>query len=164
MTWPMLLLDCASNHISFWWIIPHSIERGILSSLTNTFDSRVGALLLWGDMFNFQNINFHGANMGPTWVLSAPCWPHEPCYQGSFRPGDAVKHHSTGSCSVQVAYMISSCYVSQHCVSVNILMPEYGSGHGGVAVLLPGFAISWYQNQVTRQPHLRDLTHMHLLM
>ena len=29
----------------------------------------------------------HGANMGPTWVLSgprwAPCWPHEPRYQGS---------------------------------------------------------------------------------
>ena len=27
----------------------------------------------------------HGANMGPTWVLSAPepYWPHEPCYQGS---------------------------------------------------------------------------------
>ena len=20
--------------------------------------------------------------MGPTWVLSAPCWPHELCYQG----------------------------------------------------------------------------------
>ena len=25
----------------------------------------------------------HGANMGPTWVLSAPDRPHEPCYQGS---------------------------------------------------------------------------------
>ena len=24
----------------------------------------------------------HGANMGPTWVLSAPCGPHKPCYQG----------------------------------------------------------------------------------
>ena len=28
----------------------------------------------------------HGANMGPTWVLSAtrraPCWPYEPCYLG----------------------------------------------------------------------------------
>ena len=24
----------------------------------------------------------HGAYLGPTWVLSAPCWPHEPCYQG----------------------------------------------------------------------------------
>ena len=33
-----------------------------------------------------------------------------------------------------------------------------GSGHEGAAVLLPGFAISWWQNQVTRQPHLRDLT------
>ena len=26
-----------------------------------------------------------------------------------------------------------------------------------VAVLLPGFAINWQQNQVTRQPHLHDL-------
>ena len=26
----------------------------------------------------------HGANMGPTWVLSAPCGPHEPCYQGCY--------------------------------------------------------------------------------
>ena len=24
-----------------------------------------------------------GANMGPTWILSAPDGPHEPCYQGS---------------------------------------------------------------------------------
>ena len=27
----------------------------------------------------------HGANMEPTWVLSAPCWPKKPCYQGSVR-------------------------------------------------------------------------------
>ena len=30
----------------------------------------------------------HGANIGPTWVLSAPdgplCLPHEPCYQGIY--------------------------------------------------------------------------------
>ena len=27
--------------------------------------------------------NVHGANMGPTWVLSAPDGPHfGPCYQG----------------------------------------------------------------------------------
>ena len=37
---------------------------------------------------------------------------------------------------------------------------EYRSGHKTVAVLLPGFAINWYQNQVTRELHLRDLTHM----
>ena len=39
--------------------------------------------------FYFEKIpdsKVHGANMGPTWVLSAPWWtpwwPHEPCYQG----------------------------------------------------------------------------------
>ena len=37
---------------------------------------------------------------------------------------------------------------------------SYGAGHVGVAVavLLPGFAIKWWQNQVTRQPLIRDLT------
>ena len=28
----------------------------------------------------------HGANMGPTWVLSDPDGPHEPCYQGCLPP------------------------------------------------------------------------------
>ena len=32
----------------------------------------------------------HVANIGPTWVLWAPCWPHEPCYLG------CVRHHSVG--------------------------------------------------------------------
>ena len=36
----------------------------------------------------------------------------------------------------------------------------YGSGHETVAVLLPGYAINWIQNQVTRQPQFRDLPHM----
>ena len=40
-----------------------------------------------------------------------------------------------------------------------VLSREYGSGHETVAVLLPGFAGNWWQNQVTRQPQFRDLTH-----
>ena len=36
----------------------------------------------------------------------------------------------------------------------------YGSGHGTAAVLLPGFAINWQQNQVTRKPQFCDLTHI----
>ena len=36
----------------------------------------------------------------------------------------------------------------------------YGSGHEGGPVLLPGFAIIWLQNQVSRQAHLCDLTQM----
>ena len=34
-------------------------------------------------------------------------------------------------------------------------------GHEGVAVLLPSFTVNRWQNQVTRQPHLRGLTHLH---
>ena len=36
----------------------------------------------------------------------------------------------------------------------------YGLGHETVAVLLPGFAINWWQNQITRQLQFRDLTHI----
>ena len=28
------------------------------------------------------DIKVHGANMGPIWVLLAPCWPHGLCYLG----------------------------------------------------------------------------------
>ena len=38
----------------------------------------------------------------------------------------------------------------------------YVSGQEGAAVLLPDFALKWQQNQVTRQPHLRDLTQIPL--
>ena len=31
---------------------------------------------------NIPDSKVHGVNMGPTWVLSTPCWPHKPCYQG----------------------------------------------------------------------------------
>ena len=40
------------------------------------------------------------------------------------------------------------------------LQATVGSGHRTVTVLLPGFAINWQQNQVTRQPHLCDWTHI----
>ena len=36
------------------------------------------------------------------------------------------------------------------------------SGHRDAAVLLPGFAITWKQNQVARQLHLHNLTQIYL--
>ena len=33
-------------------------------------------------------------------------------------------------------------------------------GYGGLAVFLPGFAMSWSQNQVTRQPLIHDMSNM----
>ena len=38
----------------------------------------------------------------------------------------------------------------------------YRSGHESEAVLLPSFDIKWQQNQVTKQLHLYDLTHVTL--
>ena len=29
--------------------------------------------------------NFHGTHVGPVGPRWAPCWPHEPCYQGRFQ-------------------------------------------------------------------------------
>ena len=37
---------------------------------------------IWFIVKLYPDSNVHGANMGPTWVLLAPCWPHEPCFLG----------------------------------------------------------------------------------
>ena len=72
-------------------------------------------------------------------------------------------------CVISIAHGITACILT---VTVRFLYGtvcydttfhkycSYGSGHEGAAILLPGFAIKWKQNQVTRQPHFRDLTHM----
>ena len=44
-----------------------------------------------------------------------------------------------------------------------LLTNVYGSGHETVAVLLPGFAINWWQKQVRRQPQFRNLTHIKII-
>ena len=36
------------------------------------------------DHSKYPDSKVHEAYMGPTWVLSAPCWPHEPCYSYLF--------------------------------------------------------------------------------
>ena len=35
----------------------------------------------------------HGAHLGPVGPRWAPCWPHEPCYQGSYTRVMSHKHH-----------------------------------------------------------------------
>ena len=56
--------------------------------------------------------NVHGANMGPTWVLSAPGGPHvdEPCYQGGFHFPDRneVNQHRYLDMDRQLYMMTSS--------------------------------------------------------
>ena len=65
-----LQVSSRSLHVCQQGMYPTSSKvRRLLSCFSQSLDSRV-----------------HVANMGPTWVLSAPRWPHEPCYQGCFSP------------------------------------------------------------------------------
>ena len=69
----------------------------------------------------------HEANMGPTWVLSAPerCWPHEPCYQGSASltfvtvvillwPNGIIWHREYQSPFAQACCSMPSHYLNQY--------------------------------------------------
>ena len=58
-------------------------------------------------------------------------------------------------CSISIA---NTQEILQSCIKPSIYT-VCGSGHKDVAVLLPGFGIIWLENQVTRQPHIRHLTH-----
>ena len=51
--------------------------------LSVTLDAVVRWRILFYTLFswNYPDNKIHGADMGPTWVISAPDWPHEPCWQ-----------------------------------------------------------------------------------
>ena len=56
----------------------------------------------------------HEANMGPTWVLSAPDGPHEPCYQGR-HTGLALESlylilNLSISCEASIVMYITGCF------------------------------------------------------
>ena len=49
--------------------------------------------ILWPQVAcKFPDNKVHGACMGPPGPRWAPCWPHEPCYHGTFR---CLNHHSS---------------------------------------------------------------------
>ena len=41
-------------------------------------------------MENYPENKVHGAHLGPVGPRRAPCWPHEPCYQGTVACWSAV--------------------------------------------------------------------------
>ena len=80
-------------HMSYqwhWW-------RGLTVNLQNSPDSKV-----------------HGANMGSIWVLSAPFWPHEPCYRGHNIPCPcrrATERHLRVFWIVLILYILCMIYI-----------------------------------------------------
>ena len=66
------------------------------------------------------------------------------------------------------AFVEYSCFCKKHqyhdshfknAFSDKLKLAIYRSGHETATVLLSGFAVSWLENLVTRQPQFRDLTH-----
>ena len=89
----------------------------------------------------------HGANMGPTW---APCWPHEPCYQGCvFAEHTSVldnrlNYHRRNRCVIFVYHFycrrvaisseVSLGYIVwRHVITENVfgIVNTLGPGHNG---------------------------------
>ena len=60
-----------SNHYKAW-ISCMIIGMGCISKHILTLPRKQGS---WGQ---------HGAHLGPVGPIWAPCWPHEPCYQGEY--------------------------------------------------------------------------------
>ena len=78
----------------------------------------------WAVMQKVPDSKVHGANMEPTWVLSAPCWPHEPCYQGCFHVMTlswlCQKHtHMSRSCTRLI--LCHHCIMLASCLYVTIV-------------------------------------------
>ena len=53
----------------------------------------------------------HGSNLGPVGPRWAPCWPHEPCYQGSDAMLGTLLWVSKYTCRRTVWYRLSPCMI-----------------------------------------------------
>ena len=60
----------------------------------------------------------HGAHLGPVGPRWAPCWPHEPCYQGSYQCRDS---HCGDMMVSQVPYLFDcDLYTWERCFYIEI--------------------------------------------
>ena len=102
----------------------------------------------------------------PHWVKLSVIqgrWAHDPLpvitKKMAFKCGKSnpitIKYVSSAPSNLVVSYVFHLYWND-----TSVWHGEYVSGHGTVAFLLPGFGIIWWQNQVTRQPQFRDLTHI----
>ena len=65
--------------LEVWWYLCSWVHHLRAMTVNGTF------LLLWLAHPRSQNSwGQHGAHLGPVGPRWAPCWPHEPCYQGCY--------------------------------------------------------------------------------
>ena len=80
---------------------------------------------------HYPDSKVHRANMGSTWVLSAPdgppCWPHEPCYQGIF-----------------MSFVLVFCFTMKKAVSKNLCNSLVFTAVFWAYKIKYCFALSWW--------------------
>ena len=63
---------------TFWSMVAHKVV--VVATYGAVSDDKVGIManlvIYWNGFCTISDSNVHGANMGPTWVLSAPDGPH----------------------------------------------------------------------------------------
>ena len=91
---------------------------------------------------HIPNRKVHGANMGPTWALSAPDGPHEPCCQGWSARYSWLQHISASvKESTRFASLISVSY-NQHYerCTIAVFVTGYPRKEGEFAYQIPLFS------------------------
>ena len=72
----------------------------------------------------------HGAHLGPTGPRWAPCWPHEPCYQGCINPSTHISMTLIDLCNNSIADTLELpqfctkpliCYVSDQDSGIRVI-------------------------------------------
>ena len=84
---PIMVYRCIYASLGFSDLTENPVSNVQLLTLTwNLKPNRQPLNSISLFLRTFPDSTVHGANMGPTWVLSAPdvvpCGLHEPCYQG----------------------------------------------------------------------------------
>ena len=73
-----------TTQISCWVILTVHGNANMYIKASN-FDCSMRTPVTWSGFGNMHpDSKVHGANMGPTWVLSAPDRPHKPCSRGEY--------------------------------------------------------------------------------
>ena len=93
----------------------------------STFNTDIGILCWRKRHQHIPNSKVHGANMGLTWVLSAPDGPHVGPMNLDIRDCIIIKVHPVEERPARVLGMISPCLYTEPCV-FTFLSVMFGSG------------------------------------
>ena len=74
--------------VTVMWETSHCFYRQIAFSERSTIANRVNP-------DSKVHVTYMGAHLGPTGPSWVPCWPHEPCYQGSYEPSHTTNNGSS---------------------------------------------------------------------